>query len=152
MKQITRRKPEQGVQIRQYRFRFTAGASGGIYRHYLEDTQPGLPFHFADYRELLGWTARAVRPYKRGVIPKGPTPILTRLGIEAANWIETVRHFRRHLYDCVGPVEALEQCSRAMDLGCLRGVRACRRLLGNCLIVDRRSRSTRQTGRNLKQN
>jgi len=30
-----------------------------------------LPFEFADYRELVDWTGRAVHPDKRGAIPEG---------------------------------------------------------------------------------
>ncbi len=94
------------------------------------ETESGLPFHFADYLELVDWTGRAIRADKRGHIPEGVPPILTRLGVEADNWIETVRHFRRYFYDYVGPAEALEQCSLTLGRNWLRGVGACRKLLG----------------------
>lgn len=89
-----------------------------------------LPFAFADYLDLVDWTGRAVRSDKRGAIPEGEPPILKRLGVKAENWIDAVRHFRRYFYDYVGPAEALEQCSRGFGRRWLRGVGACRRLLG----------------------
>jgi len=69
----------------------------------------GLPFHFADYLELVDWTGRAARADKRGLIPEHVPQILTRLGVEPGSWIDTVRHFRRHFYDFVGPAELLVQ-------------------------------------------
>lgn len=58
-------------------------------------------------------------------------PILRRLGVDAATWIDNVRHFRRHFYDYVGPADALEQCSLTLGRKWLRGVGACRKLLGS---------------------
>ena len=93
------------------------------------ETESGLPFHFSDYLELVDWTGRAIRSDKRGFIPADVPPILTRLGVEGDNWIETVRHFRRHFYDFVGPADVLVQYSRATGRSWLRGVRACRKFL-----------------------
>jgi putative transposase len=93
------------------------------------DEESGLPFHFSDYLELVDWTGRAIREDKRGYIPADVPPILTRLGVEADSWIETVRHFRRHFYDYVGPGDLLAQHGRALGRRWLRGVGACRRLL-----------------------
>ncbi len=95
-----------------------------------ESSGLGLPFHFSDYLELVDWTGRAIRSDKRGYIPADIPPVLTRLGWEADNWIETVQHFRRHFYDFVGPADVLAQCSQALGRSWLRGVGACRKLLG----------------------
>ncbi len=94
------------------------------------ETESGLPFQFSDYLELVDWTGRAIRADKRGFIPADVPPILIRLGVEAESWIDTVRHFRRHFYDFVGPADVLMQQSRAMGRNWLRGVGACRKLLG----------------------
>ena len=94
------------------------------------ETESGLPFHFSDYLELVDWTGRAIREDKRGFIPADVPPILTRLGVEAESWIETVRHFHRHFYDFVGPGDVLVQHSRVLGRRWLRGVGACRKLLG----------------------
>jgi hypothetical protein len=100
------------------------------------DQESPLPFTFADYLDLVDWTGRAVRADKRGAIPADVPPILHRLGIEPGNWIEAVQHFRRHFFDYVGPADALERCSRDLERKWLRGVGACRKLLGgNCGAV-----------------
>jgi putative transposase len=93
------------------------------------ETDSGLPFHFSDYLELVDWTGRAIRADKRGFIPADVPPILTRLGVESENWIETVRHFHSHFYDFVGPANVLVQQSQAAGRRWFRGVGACRRLL-----------------------
>jgi len=36
----------------------------------------GLPFHLADYLELVNWTGRGVRDDKRGAIAEDVPPIL----------------------------------------------------------------------------
>jgi REP element-mobilizing transposase RayT len=94
------------------------------------DKESALPFTFSDYLDLVDWTGRAVRVDKRGAIPPNVPPILRRLGIEPESWIETVQYFRRHFFDYVGPADALERCSRVLDRKWLRGVGACRKLLG----------------------
>ncbi len=94
------------------------------------DVESGLPFHFSDYLELVDWTGRAIREDKRGFIPAEVPPILTRLGVEGESWIETVRHFRRHFYDYVGSGDMLAQHGRTLGRRWLRGVGACRKLLG----------------------
>ncbi len=95
------------------------------------DTESGLPFHFSDYLELVDWTGRAIRMDKRGYISEGVPPILNRLGVKAESWIDTVRHFRRHFYDYVGPADVLERRSLTLGRNWLRGIGACRKLLGN---------------------
>jgi len=46
----------------------------------------GLPFHLADYLELVNWTGRAVRDDKRGAIGEDLPPILERIGVTRAAW------------------------------------------------------------------
>ncbi len=101
------------------------------------DQESVLPFAFADYLELVDWTGRAIREDKLGAIPPDVPPILTRLGVEPGSWIETVQHFRRHFFGYVGPADVLEKCCQTLNRKWLRGVGACRRLLGegNCGVV-----------------
>ncbi len=105
------------------------------------DRNPGLPFHFSDYLELVDWTGRAMRADKRGHIPEHVPPILKRMGVETDRWIDTVRHFRRHFYDYVGPPETMEHCSLKLGRNWLRGVGACRKPWGDAPMAPRRSKS-----------
>jgi len=43
-----------------------------------------LPFHLADYLDLVNWTGRAVRDDKRRAIAEDLSPILERIGITRA--------------------------------------------------------------------
>jgi REP element-mobilizing transposase RayT len=45
------------------------------------------------YLELLDWTGRQLRSDKRGSIPPGIAPILSRLGIEADDWLDLASQF-----------------------------------------------------------
>ena len=65
---------------------------------------------------LLDWTGREVRRDKRGVIPDDLAPILDRLGVDRANWVDTVRDFGRMFKHAAGRatslVRAAPRCSR----------------------------------------
>ena len=45
------------------------------------------------YLELLDWTGRQLRSDKRGAIPESVPPILKRLGITPANWLDLANRF-----------------------------------------------------------
>jgi hypothetical protein len=94
------------------------------------ETESGLPFHFSDYWELVDWTGRAIREDKRGYIPADVPSILTRLGVEAESWIETVRHFRRHFYDYVGPADVLVQIQPGHGPELVTGCRSLPQVVG----------------------
>ncbi|MEL4423433.1 alpha-amylase family glycosyl hydrolase [Shewanella algae] len=57
--------------------------------------QIGIPFHFADYLELIDWTGRAVREDKRGFIACSRPKLLLELGISDDAWITSAKEFRR---------------------------------------------------------
>jgi REP element-mobilizing transposase RayT len=62
------------------------------------------------------WTGRELRRDKRGAIPDDLAPILDRLGVDRANWVQTVRDFGRLFKQVVGRasslVSAAPRCSR----------------------------------------
>jgi len=101
--------------------------------------EPGLPYRFRDYLELVDWTGKAVRADKRGHIPTDLPPILGRLGMEPEHWVEMVRNYRHHFYGFVGSADVLARYGQAMGRSWLRGVGACRRLLGEVGSDDERS-------------
>ena len=57
--------------------------------------QKGIPFGFKDYLELVDWTGRAVRDYKRGSIPSHLPPILNRLGMTTREWLVNAQRFEQ---------------------------------------------------------
>ncbi len=109
-----------------------------------ERANHGLAFHFSDYLELIDWSGRAIRADKRGHIPEDVPPILKRMGVETESWIDTVRHFRRHFYDYVGPPETMERCSLTLGRNWLRGVGACHKLWGGAPTAPKLPESRRK--------
>ena len=61
------------------------------------------------YLRLLDWTGRVIRTDKRGTIPKGLTPVLERLDLEAESWFDTIRDFKLQKGWAVGRRNSVEQ-------------------------------------------
>lgn len=57
------------------------------------EEQGGIPFSFDDYLMLVDWTGRIIREDKRGFIAHKLPPILDRLSIDRALWIESSSQF-----------------------------------------------------------
>ena len=62
--------------------------------------QTGIPFHFADYLELIDWTGRAIRHDKKGFIDNLRPKLLNELGIASDAWLLSAKEFR-HQYSGV---------------------------------------------------
>ncbi|WP_335922511.1 transposase [Shewanella algae] len=69
--------------------------------------QSGIPFHFADYLELIDWTGRAVREDKRGFIASSRPKLLLELGISDDAWITSAKEFRRQYSGMSGRWDAM---------------------------------------------
>ncbi|MBT1442912.1 transposase [Shewanella sp. JM162201] len=69
--------------------------------------QSGIPFHFADYLELIDWTGRAVRDDKRGFIASTRPKLLQALGISDDAWITSAKEFRRQYSGISGRWDAM---------------------------------------------
>ncbi len=54
-----------------------------------------LPIELDKYLSLLDWTGRELRAGNQGLVPQQLSPILERVGLNAANWVKTARHFGR---------------------------------------------------------
>ncbi|MEI8613725.1 transposase [Shewanella sp. PP-He15 brown] len=61
----------------------------------LQNQQTGIPFHFADYLELIDWTGRAIRLDKKGYIDNQLPKLLNELGISPDSWLTSAKEFRR---------------------------------------------------------
>ncbi|PCK03888.1 MAG: hypothetical protein COA42_19620 [Alteromonadaceae bacterium] len=61
-----------------------------------EHEQTGILFSLRDYLELVDFTGRCVRENKRGAIPSHLPPILQRLDIDGATWLEGAVGFEKN--------------------------------------------------------
>jgi REP element-mobilizing transposase RayT len=62
------------------------------------EEQLGILFDLKDYMALVDYTGRAIHPTKRGAIPEHLPPILQRLELNAADWLEHASGFEK-LYE-----------------------------------------------------
>ena len=67
----------------------------------------GIAFNLVDYLELLDWTGRQIRDDKRGSIDAEELPVLQRLGISPAHWVELCTHFENRFKGLVGSKHSL---------------------------------------------
>jgi REP element-mobilizing transposase RayT len=58
-----------------------------------------LPIREGDYYQLVDETARIIRHGGRGRMDPGLAPILERLGLDDAQWIDAASHFRQHYWN-----------------------------------------------------
>ncbi len=77
-----------------------------------------------DYLSLLDWTGRQVVADKKGVIPSDLAPILTRLDIDAEQWLHSCQHFGSMFYRAAGKVTNMTQTALKAGQKWLRGMKA----------------------------
>jgi len=92
-----------------------------------EGMPQGLPFYLADYLDLVNWTGRAVRDDKRGAIAEDLPPILERIGITRAAWLDLAKDLESHFCTWIGQAERVERACERGGRRWARGIRACRR-------------------------
>ena len=63
----------------------------------------------ADYLSLLDWTARQIRPGKRGSTPKEFVPLFDRLGISAEVWCRLVKDFGKLFSVVAGQPQRIDE-------------------------------------------
>jgi len=74
-----------------------------------EGMPEGLPFHLADYLDLVNWTGRAVRDDKCGAIAEDLPPIMERIGITRAAWLQLAEDFETLFCSWIGLAEHVER-------------------------------------------
>jgi len=81
-----------------------------------------------DYLKLLAWSARQLRHGRRGRIPPGLPPILTRLGVTEAGWLALVKDFGRLFHRAAGSLASLAREAARRDQAWLHSSRTSRNL------------------------
>ncbi len=83
-----------------------------------------LPMTLEKYLSLLDWTGRQLGSAAGGMIPAELGPILERLGIKSACWVETVQHFGRWFKRAVGRRDSLAALALRARRSWFQGQRA----------------------------
>jgi len=88
----------------------------------------GLPFTLPDYLELVDWSGRAILERKRGHIATSLPPILTRLGIDPAQWLRHMARGGVRFHGAVGRLNRLRQFAESIGRRWVCGQTASARL------------------------
>ena len=81
-----------------------------------------LPVRLTDYIALVDWTGRAVRADKRGAIPVSVQPILTRLGVDKDNWVQSTQYFGKRFRRVLGRIDQIKTFASHIDQKWLTGL------------------------------
>jgi hypothetical protein len=82
-----------------------------------------IPFELNDYISLVDWSGRAILLNKKGYIPENTPPVLTRLGIDKADWIKHIGYFERRFPTAAGNLEKLKQLAEQTHRNWIKGMR-----------------------------
>lgn len=83
--------------------------------------EDGIPFRLNDYLELVDWAGRALVRNKRGYIPSGMPPILTRLGMKATPVLEYLGKKEKYPAAALGPVSRLSAFAKSVGRKFVKG-------------------------------
>lgn len=92
-------------------------------------TSTAIPFALYDYIELVDWVGRAVHPDKSGTIDEIAPPILRRIGIDPALFVQCACGIMDLFGVTVGSAENMAACSARRQVKFLHGMKAARQLL-----------------------
>ena len=85
-----------------------------------------LPLTVDQYLELLDWTGRQLTAGKRGVIDDSYPPILERIGLQPATWLEVIDKFDVWFHGAVGRAEKVLEHAARTGRRRVQGLRPCR--------------------------
>jgi hypothetical protein len=68
-----------------------------------------ISFTLTDYCELVDATGRSIRADKKGYIDDSLPPILKRLGLDEAAWLDELNQFKTKGKKAIGTIEKLKQ-------------------------------------------
>ena len=88
----------------------------------------GIPYSLKDYFELADWTGRAIREDKRGYISSKEPTIISKLGIDAEIWLDTVKEYGENYHAFVGSEKDLKNVCEVTGKKWLAGIKTSRLL------------------------
>ncbi|ABG39910.1 protein of unknown function DUF1568 [Paraglaciecola sp. T6c] len=89
----------------------------------------GMAYSLKDYCELVDTTGRCIRDDKAGHIDNTHSPILQRLGLDAAQWLTLTTEFEKHFCYAAGAEQMMNAFKRHTHHQRLRGMTKAKELL-----------------------
>ena len=86
-----------------------------------------LPIKLEDYVKLLDWTLELLRSGRK-TIPVDLESMLDHLDVRPDAWGETIEHFDELFTHAVGSPASMAQVAQRMEIRCLKGMTASRRV------------------------
>ena len=115
---------EQWRENRQSQPRLKPMKTGGV----SSKSQNFIPFALTDYFEFVDWSGRAVREDKRGAITSSLPPVLQRPGIDANEWLKTLRPNGNQFICGIDKKKTLQIYAEKIGKRWLHGLHASKRL------------------------
>lgn len=81
-----------------------------------------LPIQEVSYFDLVDWTGRVIRGDKRGAIPAHVQPILQKLGVNEANWVNNTQHFGSRFHRALGRIDQIRQLANRTKSKWIKGL------------------------------
>ena len=94
-----------------------------------EEISKGIAYSLKDYCELVDTTGRCIRDDKAGHIDNTHSPILQRLGLDAAQWLTLTTEFEKHFCYAAGAEQMMNVFKRHTHHQRLRGMTKAKELL-----------------------
>ncbi|ABG40410.1 conserved hypothetical protein [Paraglaciecola sp. T6c] len=94
-----------------------------------EEMPKGIAYSLKDYCELVDTTGRCIREDKAGHIDNTHSPILQRLGLDAAQWLTLTTEFEKHFCYAAGAEQMMNAFKRHTHHQRLRGMTKAKELL-----------------------
>jgi hypothetical protein len=94
-----------------------------------QDMPQGIAFFLQDYCELVDTTGRIIRADKAGAIDSAHSPILSRLGLSAEQWITLTTEFEQHFCYAAGAEQMMQAFKTHTHRKRIGGMRQAKRLL-----------------------
>jgi REP element-mobilizing transposase RayT len=86
-----------------------------------EQSDEGIPFNLKDYLELVDWSGREIKNYKRGHIPATTPPILQRLQMNGAAVLEYLAKDDLPSPSAIGPIGRLRAFAESVGRKFIKG-------------------------------
>lgn len=90
-------------------------------RPFNENEEDGIPFNLKDYLELVDWGGREIKHNKRGYIPAGVPPLLTRLRMDASPVLDYLAKDDIPTFGALGPISMLKVFAKSIGRSFIKG-------------------------------
>lgn len=86
-----------------------------------EDVENAIPYSTTDYLELVDWSGRAIIEGKKGFIPEQLPPILQRLKLDPAQYLNYVKKPRFGFTSALGALDKIKEYAEHFEKAFLKG-------------------------------